>query len=300
MHNIYSHGDTLKEVIGWPHALPIPVSMDHGMSIRAEPEVVEMPDQYRLHLAWSEWRTVGEKRRKSTQIVRIEHPWVSFRRERKIGPTGKIQGSVFFFPHSVPGKPLPIDNIHLGLEELRLGPRPLRPAAIMVMMHDVHLGLHESLRKHGLPLLTAGNTSSPLFVHRFYEIVRNFSAGASTSVGSQSFYLEEMGVPFALVGDPPEYPPIPEDQLGPGDSERYRNWIRTFALGSSSSQTEKTELLESALGLSGAVSHRELRQIFIRELIVRFFPILRAYVVKFAQTVANRLRLSHSLRGRGK
>jgi hypothetical protein len=69
--------------------------------------------------------------------------------------------------------------------------------------HDIEKGYHQQLRKYGLPIITAGETSSPYFVERFYSMISRFNCATSNMGGSELFYCEELGVKYFIMGKKP-------------------------------------------------------------------------------------------------
>lgn len=274
---MYSHGKTLRSFLKWPKALPIPVFSDHGVHLETELTGPERENAARVHLTWSSWRADGveELRR---QIAKCIHPWVPYRRGVGLKKKGDAHGTIFFVPHSVPG--------HLaegfdckGLFEEAKNLRPeLQPRAICIAMHDVHRGLHRELRELGLPIISAGNSASPAFVDRFYDLVSRFSFATSPGLGTQTFLCEEFGVPYFLFGEPPKVPDsiraIPGLSSGDARQALFDDVFRCLP-GQHSSQ--KRTVVQAALNLSlnSQASRRRVRRILWLQLFVMAPHMLR-------------------------
>lgn len=278
---MYSHGKTIRTLLKWPKALPIPVFSDHG--IGPHPQLVgpELTNAANVHLTWTSWKElpVGEEKRK---LVRCIHPWVAYRRTLGLTKNATAKGTLLFVPHSLPGHLSdPYDHSKYFADVLQLAPE-LRPRAICIAMHDVHLGLHRSLRKFGLPIVSAGNSSSPLFADRFYDIVRRFSFATSPTWGTQTFICEEFGVKYFLFGEEPKRPESIASLPGHTTGDPRRAFIDTvFRHLPGENVAQKEELIESALNLNldTDATRRQIRKIFWRELILMTPYIFRQFFV---------------------
>lgn len=279
---MYSHGKTLRSFLGWPVTLPIPVFSDHGVAFRPQLIGREVANASRVHLSWSSWRGVVPQGRKRRELVGCVHPWVPYRRTLGVNRNRDAQGTLLFVPHSVPGHQAEPYDFGKYFDDVNELPPAFRPRAICIAMHDVHLGLHRSLRKFGLPIVSAGNSASPLFVDRFYDIVRRFSFATSPTVGTQTFICEELGVKYFLIGERPERPAsitaIPGHTAG-DDRELLVEGAFRHLPGENDAQ--KKELVRSALNLDLDMdaTRRRLRRIFLRELLIMTPQILRQLVV---------------------
>lgn len=281
---IYSFGRCFREVSGWPKWLPIPVSLEHGVPFGTELSKHEIEFPSLGHVSWSEWKPQRTTPFSAGKIIfRATNPWVTYRRKFWPNPSPHAFGSLVFLTHSAPGHDR-IDNSIADLIESEVALRgEYQPQSIMIAMHDVHLGLHRSLRHFGLPILTAGHSSSPFFVDRFYSIIKEFRAGLGTSPGSHSFYLEEMGLPFLTVGRGEKIPPSIQNAMGQSGMEIFSYCHEVFARQDDEFETAKKRLLIRALGLGFSSSATKIWFIFILNLPV--YIVRQSYI-----RVLNRLR----------
>lgn len=196
---MYSQGKTLRSFLKWPKLLPIPVFSDHGVHKASDLSGSELSNPAKVHLTWSCWRAQSSDVA-GRVVIQSVHPWVPYRSDRGIEQHEDATGTLFFVPHSVPGADQPLFNFEKYFTDVRDLPPIFQPRAICIAMHDVHLGLHEDLREFGLPIISAGNSASPMFVDRFYDIVRRFSYATSPIWGTQTFICEELGVKYFVFG----------------------------------------------------------------------------------------------------
>lgn len=198
-----SFGRTLREWTHYPTSLPLMACSDHGVfwGSRCWPNEINSP--YKLFLTWNKKKSeiMNNVHRKNS--LHIPHPWLAYREKYypKSSCTGK--GTIVFFAHSNATSRLLYDSLDRYMQNLRDLPESFQPVVICLSFHDVLKGLHTVLRKYGFPIISAGATNSKYFVDRFYSISRLFARSTSTVIGSHSYYLIEMGIPFFLYGEPP-------------------------------------------------------------------------------------------------
>jgi hypothetical protein len=177
-------------------------------------------------------------------------------------------------PHSVPGiRVLDFDN---KFQKLILDLQKYFDKSeikLCIHMHDVRNKLHVHLRKYNLPIFSLGNTSSTLFVDRFYQLIRQFSAGSSPNSASQLYYCAELGLDYYLAGEKVNYQndfhtSLPmgkilyskEKELGDEmDNMFFRERIKTKA--------DAKKWINDVLGVDqpDTMNPNEMRKIFILE-----------------------------------
>jgi hypothetical protein len=131
-------------------------------------------------------------------------------------------------------------------------------------MHDIRKGIHHELRKFGLPIVTAGNSSSPFFVDRFYDLANRYSYGTSNVIGSQLFYLEELGVPYFLFGEENREVDSHGKSISyyyGADKDLVSKVKELFAFENLGTSSEKVEFVNRTLGLDvdPEVTKKELK-----------------------------------------
>lgn len=194
---LYSFGRCYRLWLNWPAVLPVPVYGDHGVALSGEFERHEINNKAAYYLSWYNERVNSIKKYNQKQIIYITHPWVIYRRMAGYNFLREsAKGTIVFCPHSIDGVEIidyDWDNYFHELKSLDVNYKPI---VICMHRHDVVKGYHKNIRKYNIPIVSAGETSSPLFVDRFYDIVSNFRYATSPTGGSELFYCEEMGIRY--------------------------------------------------------------------------------------------------------
>jgi hypothetical protein len=248
-------------------------------------EVHERGSGARVHLTWNR-RLYEANRTGRPRVVLIQNPWVTYRRLAGIHPAADRRGTLLFIAHSVPGwggQRLDPDRLRAFAQSL---PEAQRPLVACLHRHDVNVGLQQDLRDAGIPVVTAGNTTSPYFVDRFYDLVRRFERITSEfAIGSQDFYCEELGIPTTLLDldlrDKDRPIELPEHLASKGLSIRAMASIEledvsataeyihaTFRRPPEKSRAERMRLVEDFLATDQGLSRRAIRGLLLREMVV--------------------------------
>lgn len=256
--NIYSLGYTFRQALHWPNSVPLPFSTDHGMQLNQRLDKNEVSSPWRVHLSWCEERAIVNEGNPLKEVLRVGHPWVTYRRKARYSPRTNRSGVLMFATHSHPWSNYDDFDWAESVDRCKeqLSSRGLQLRAVCVHQHDVAKGIAQMFRGFGLPVVTVGNTQSTLFVDRFYDLMTHFEAGVSARPGIESMYFVEMGVPFyALERTPPELTRVGElasingrenrlDQLGQQLEEKF---LRIFHIESTSTWEDKAEVSRSFL-----------------------------------------------------
>jgi hypothetical protein len=238
----------------------------------------------RVYLTWN--RRLHEANRAGRpRVVLIQNPWVTYRRMVGIQPAADRRGTLLFIAHSVPGwggQRLDPDRLRAFAQTL---PEAQRPLVACLHRHDVNVGLQQDLRDAGIPVVTAGNTTSPYFVDRFYDVVRRFEWITSEfEVGSQNFYCEELGIPTTLLDldlrDKDRPIEVPESLTAKGASIRALAGVApedvrattdhihaTFLRPPEEAGAERRRLIDDFLSTDQGMSRRAFRRLLVREIV---------------------------------
>lgn len=276
---IYSFGRCYREWTGWPRWLPIPVYGDHGVEFEPELKRHERETTARVHLTWSTPRAEANRGLRRPRVVLVQNPWVAFRRARGIELRADRTGTLIVPGHSVPGVARRIVD-RRAAAELREELAATGPVVAMLHRFDVANGLHHELAAVGIPVVTAGNTTSPRFVERFYAIVSAFARLWTESASSHVLYAAELGLPvtieplraFRWMADRAEGPKaeairrLAEDR-GPSPAEIATERRVLDAFGPLGSAIERQALVGDLLGVDRGIGPAALRRLFARELV---------------------------------
>jgi hypothetical protein len=278
----YSFGKIYRKWLGWPWFLPLPMIGDHGVELMRTFSNRESNSGARRYLTWSSWR-LENKPPSLLEVHRIMHPWILYRRAKNILPRPDAKGTLVFISHTLPNTVRDQFNFDSYISSLSNLPSDFLPITLCVPMHDVRKGIHLQLKKYGLPIVTAGNSSSPMFVDRFYDLVTRFKFCTSNVAGSQLFYSEELGVPYFLLGEE-----TTETQDGVSvsyyhgsDEDLVSKTVKLFTLENLKPSSEKKEFVSKTLGLD--VDHASIRRELRRQLVpdtLHLAPLLLFSVIK--------------------
>lgn len=202
---LYSFGRCYREWLGLPSWFPLPLYGDHGVATSGDLSPHEKNSKPKVHLTWFKDRAESLKNNSTKKILHIPHPWVVFRHRYGLKKKENAYGTLVFFSHSNTGIEIVDYDFDKYFSELELLPDEYHPLVICMHRHDVEKKYHLKMRKYGLPVISAGETSSPYFVDRFYSMISRFNFATSNSGGSELFYCEEFGVPYFIKGEQPTY-----------------------------------------------------------------------------------------------
>ena len=130
--------------------------------------------------------------------------FVRYRRKHGIELADKARGTIVFPSHSTRLIKALLDW-DCYADEVASLPKKYQPVSVCMYWQDLLHGHHKPFLKRGLKIYTAGYYLDVDFVDNFYEIVRNFRYSTGNTIGSNSFYLVELGIPYFLTGCLPKY-----------------------------------------------------------------------------------------------
>lgn len=256
--NIYSNGFALSENLGLKKFTKLTIAGDHGIGFGTVSPDRErnMPGLH--HLTWQEWRLGLDFGEKNAHL--IKHPWVNLFTRERIELSQNRRGTLVFVPHSVPGigsQEFNVTSFVSHVEEMiKIEP----PIAYSLHWHDLGGYIHNKLIDLGKFVVTAGDTQHPLFLYKFAEMVSGFRYACSPSVGSQLFFLHHMGSKYFII---PGHEAFSRAELN--NPLFFPEKLQTevlFSMSNLESQKEdKDNLVARGLGLNGALSHTEIRQL---------------------------------------
>jgi hypothetical protein len=193
---VYGLGYALKDAQGIAQRRKIRTSSDHGLTFRVNPLSDEMNIPADTHVTWSEWRTCL-KFPDGRKVIRIQHPWVTYRKKNNILLSKNASGTLVFVPHSGLGWPTEFD-VTSYVNLVSSLPDNFRPLVFCLHMHDVNRDVIRAIQDEGFSVVTVGNSLHPRYVRRFYRLLKNFEFATSPEIGSQLFYAHELGLKYFL------------------------------------------------------------------------------------------------------
>ena len=129
----------------------------------------------------------------------VAHPWIYYRKNYIGNVPKKRSGVLYFFPHYNDNWEPRFESLDKLINNLKIIGYKNNGITICLSFHDIRRGLHKELRKYSIPLVTAGNTNSHLFVNRFYNLIYNYMFTSSSSIGAHTYYSIEAGIPHFLL-----------------------------------------------------------------------------------------------------
>ena len=269
---LHSVGRLYREWGFYPRMLPLFIYSDHGIHRVSEFTPHEFNSDAKVHFVFNQDRVQKNTSWPEKDIICVPHPWVAYRRKKNITQLKNAKGTLVFFSHACEGVEFTgrdSDNYFKALKEL---PEKFKPLVLCMHMHDIIKGEHKRIRKHGLPIITAGNTSSITFVDKFYDLIKNFKYACSNETGSQLYFCTEMGIPYFFIGDKVigfnhSHPDLP---LGYIDSDITEGEFRKIERDLFSDSVDSVNLhqkifAEWVLGLNSNVTRLSASWIFWRE-----------------------------------
>ena len=276
---LYSLGKCLREWLSWPEWLPIPVYGDHGVCEYGLLALHEQSNPSNYHLVWSRDRHNYGGILTKKRLLRIPHPWITYRHSKGYKPNPDRRGTLVFFPHSTMAIELNNYSLRQYMQELMELPSEYHPITLCLHRHDVVKKVYKLLRPYNIPIVSAGNTLSPFFIDRFYNLLSYFRYATSPLGGSELFYCYEFGTQFFIYGSQPQYINIADPNLPIGKMERldiiaqknYYLKMQLFRNLDAEPTAEKSDFVIAILGLDSKVSLSKIKFIFVAELI-RLMP----------------------------
>lgn len=261
-------GKAIRVSMRWPRLLPIPFYCDHGIALRGSLQKHEEQNCSDLFVTWNRYRYEALARTSAGKtILHCEHPWITFRRIKKIEKLKEAKGTLLFLPHRTSnGIEIVWDRemwfekvMSYGIEE---------PIGIMLHPADLNTSTIEWCDNNKLKWYTAGDNFHRDFIDKFYNITRKFNYAIGALGGSELFYCHEMGVEYRIVdvgakiinhnksndivGDLAEV-----DELR---SELISKKMDLFSIETLHSDSDRDFFVEGILGLKSTSSLRSLRK----------------------------------------
>ena len=289
----HSFGRLYRQWGFYPRLFPLFFYSDHGIHRVLEFTPHEISNDAAVHFVFNMERATRNSDFPNKKVICVPHPWISYRRKNNIRQSESAKGTLVFFSHATEGVEFHGRDSDEYFETLKSLPEKYHPLVICMHMHDIKNGHHKKLRKHGLPIVTAGNTSSIGFVDRYYNLIRNFKYACSNETGSQLYYCVEMGIPYFFIGDRiygvnRSHPDLPLGLVNSDLTEKEFREVENNLFGASVDvvNLQQKVFVEWALGLNSSVTRLQASWIMWQEL----FRNWKRWSTMFRPTVAWILR----------
>lgn len=263
----YGHDKILKDYLGLPKWFLVPTTIQHGWYADIHLGDLVSRNGEKFYLTWSKRVALAATGQTKQRIVVLSAPFILFRKEKKIEISEKAKGTVVFPQHS--SKSISIDyDIDKYCKQLKNLPKDYHPITICLHWIDFPKQAAE-YENHGFTVVCAGESRQPRygFVEKFYAILSKHKYSSSNEIGSYAFYAVEMGIPFFIFGERPNFL-IKNNQKKLTESSELINQrakaVRLFSKQTKSISSEQANYVAEELGLTDAVSRKELRQQYIK------------------------------------
>lgn len=193
-----SFGRLYRKRSFFPSFFPLMLNGDHGPNPLKNLGKNEIDGEF-LYLTWNETKQQAMESI-GLRAIQVKHPWTeTILRNRKSMLDERI-GSLLFWPHSIPNYLFADVDHNKLIEHLNRLPNDYKPITVCVSSHDIQMGIHKQIRKHGYNLVTVGDICNQRFIDNFYALLRNFKHSIGPTFGSHAYYSIAVGVPYLIVG----------------------------------------------------------------------------------------------------
>lgn len=298
---IYGFGRYIRRYGYFPSWLPLCVETDHGAG-PVYTVAKELGSSAPVQLFHSPISVSLWKRHSKKSCYCFYSPFVFCRKTNGIEKTADAKGTIAFPAHTTIHLE-DVSNVEVYINQLRELPEKFQPVGICLHMTDVNKGLHKKFLAAGFEVFTAGNIYDDAFSERFYSIIKNFKYSTSNLLGSYTYYCVEMGIPFFIYGQEPEY--INKDDLavplGKFDPyqqfDSHRNAHDLFFTVTTEITEEQRTFVNTNLGVYDGLGRLQMAAVLYYSLIRRFLMwITFVYAVKrFKKLISGLVSKLHSI-----
>lgn len=263
---IYSFGHHIRKYGYYPNFLPLNVYSEHGFTLLKDFQEHELNNNAYCMFCHSKKRTLQWKTISQKPCYTMMSPFVFYRRHNKIEQSPDAKGTLVFPAHSLP-EIIDLSDVEEYINQLTALPEKFHPICVCLHMHDINKGIHKKYIEKGIAVYTAGNASDVRFAQRYYEVLKHFKYAMSNDLGSYVLYSVEMGIPFSIYGNKPEflYKNSPHIEDGKLDVEKvynnYDNVLKLFSGNPCIITEEQKKYAEEQTGINDCISRLKMAQI---------------------------------------
>ena len=260
---VYGFGKELRRYGYYPSFLPLCVYSSHGVTLSSEPAPHELNNLALVMLYFTPRPVNKYLQLSSKKCYSVVSPYVFYRRRKNIGQHDDKKGTLVFPAHSTPNID-DLSNMDIYISQLKTLPEKYAPLTICLHYHDMQKGLDKKFHDAGFEVVSVGNPNKRNFIKDFYEILRKYKYATSNSVGSYLFYATEMGIPFFLFGNAPQYFNKGDENVQKGVYDSYLKYdltqktILLFSEKRESVSQEQHFFVEKELGVHDSISRTKV------------------------------------------
>jgi hypothetical protein len=201
----YSFGKLIREYGYYPSLLPLNIYHQHGAGrVLANTPYKHDLESKAYYMFVNNCDDIQMYNDAGMNCCVMLHPFIYYRNSRKIEKSKYATGTIVFPSHITPDVD-DLSDTSVYIEQLLKLPEIYKPLCICMSWVDITHNRHKIWMQYGFPVYTVGHAYHEDFVKRFYDLIRNFKFMTSNSIGSQTYYAVEMGIPFFLYGEEPMY-----------------------------------------------------------------------------------------------
>lgn len=274
----------LLSYLDLPGFLPLKAHLQHGagMIYRNDvPDPLVLNTKYKkVFLCNSYQKTICERYLPHKEIHVIGSIFPLYRQKKGIHQNENAQGTLFFTAHSTEAVKA-YDNIEKTLKILSELPDYLKPIKVSIYYTDLLRGLNKIYEDNGYETFTNGHRKDTSFINKFYNNLKTVKYAMGTTVGSQTYYAVEMGIPYFVMGDIPvdvnegnDYYPEgtikPQDRIkhGYAKHDKARSlFVKKDLISGVKITKDQKEFVLKSIGYSDRISKQELRKAVLRSIL---------------------------------
>lgn len=272
---IYGFGKYLRKYGYLPSWLPLCVHTDHGpgvvMQFKSELTSSAPVQLFHSPVSVAEWKKASKK-----PCFCFFSPAVFARRLNGVERSPDARGTIAFPAHTT----IHLEdrsNVKVYIAQLQSLPAVYHPVGVCLHPTDIVKGLHRPFLAQGFDVHSAGHFYDDNFSDRFYEIIRQYKYGTSNHLGSYGYYCVELGIPFFLYGQAPEYINIDDANVPLGKFSPYHQFEShriahdLFTPVTTTISPEQRLYSETHLGIRDGISRWRMAAVLYYSLVRRFF-----------------------------
>jgi hypothetical protein len=259
---VYGFGKQIREYGYYPSFLPLCIYSDHGIGSMDGPAKHELESDAPCQFYFTPRKTEIWKKISKKPCYVMYSPYVFYRKKHKIEKSPDAKGTIAFMAHTTSSLDDELD-VEVYVKQLLALPEKFHPISVCMHQVDIMKGQYKKFFQYNIPVFTVGG-NSPLFVERFYDLLKNFSFATSNEVGSYLYYAVEMGIPFFIYGDPPKFINRYDPNITKGSYDQYKEFeyyrkVYDMFKGLNTEITaEQCNLVERELGLTEGLSRKKM------------------------------------------
>jgi len=292
MGKVNGYGTALRNLLNLPGWYPLPFSLDHGIAFASELSSFEQ-NKASAHFVWDKERYDALAYKHGSRIRRIRNPVISMIERQNIKKVSDAQGTIVFIPHTNDSCTLRPYNWHNYISKIEQRFKKSKRIVLCIHPHDIKNGNYKKFRQFGKPLITFGNNTSDLFIHRFLSTLIHFEYATGISPGSEAFYCSSIEVDYIQFGEKIDYVYAPNSTADDNSDnlvKKYRDQ-RDHLFSEQQKNSEQTkQFIADRMGLDISIedSTAALRRILIRDSILLILPLTKIIIKNLLKAVLGR------------